>query len=49
MHDKNTKSFTSMVKYLLNGYFFDRNAKGCIENPTKSLWWRFFAQLVNNF
>ena len=28
---------------------FDSIAKSCIQNPTKSLWWSFFAKLVNNF
>ena len=51
MHDKNkdTKRFTELGKYLLNGYFFDSIAKSRIWNPVKSLWWRFFAKIVNDF
>ena len=29
--------------------FFDSIAKNCIQNPIKSLWWSFFAKIVNNF
>ena len=48
MHDKNkdTKSFTELRKYLLNGYFFDSIAKSRIQNPIKSLWWSFFAKII---
>ena len=29
--------------------FFDSIAKNCIQNPIKSLWWSFFAKIVNDF
>ena len=40
MHDKkkDTKSFTELRKYLLNGFFFDSIGKSQIPNPIKSLW-----------
>ena len=50
MHkNKDTKSFTELRKYLLNGYFFDSIAKSRIQNLIKSLWWSFFAKIVNDF
>ena len=50
MHDKNkdTKTFTELKKYLLNGYF-DSFTKSRIKNPIKSLKWSFFAKIVINF
>ena len=46
MHDKNkdTKSFTELRKYLLNGYFFDSIGNSQIYNPIKSLWGSFFCK-----
>ena len=29
--------------------FFDSIAKTRIQNPIKSLWWRFFAKILNDF
>ena len=48
MHDKNkdTKRFTELRKYLLNGYCFDSIDKNQIQNLIKSLWWNFFAKII---
>ena len=51
MHDekKDTKSFSELRKYLLNDYFFDSIVQSLIWNLSKSLWWSFFAKIINEF
>ena len=48
MRIKTQKTFNKL-KYLSNCYFFDSIAKSLILNPTKSLWWSLFANIVNEF
>ena len=48
MRIKKQKTFNKL-KYLSNWYFFDSIAKSLILNPTKSLWWSVYANIVNEF
>ena len=49
MHEKNkeTKTFYMTGEISFRWLFFYSIAKSLISNPTKSLWWSFFAKTVN--
>ena len=47
--NKDTKTFYVTGEMSLKWLFFDSIAKSLISNPTKSLWWSFFAKIVKEF
>ena len=51
MHEKNkdTKSFTELGKYLLNGYFFDSIAKSCKEKRNLLHYFTYFNIILYDF
>ena len=51
MHDKNKdkKVLHNWGNIFKMNDFFDTIAKSRIQNPIKSLWWSFFAKIVNDF